>query len=697
MLHRELINPKTYDERYTEALAQIPVYSKEWTNYNMSDPGITILESLAIFETLHQERINEMPVEVKEQLLKMAGFVAQKAHPSRLLLKPIGVTEPYDIPQGQTFLLGNIHYEAIRGIHDEACRVMAVYCESDDNYTQIPLDLIRNSEFDIKVFGDNPKPGDALYIVCDKLPPAGEEIFMYASCDDKNRNPFDAKTMDLFADVVWEVYTANGFIEMESKDSTAAFLVSGEIKLRMPNDEEVAVFDKTPIPGYVIRARLTKADYDRPPHISNFEGFLIEVWQRNTRAFSKASKSGTKIVVRKDLIFDKYVTIFAKEEKGQSYRKYSQAMGEVGNGRYYDVIETDSEVIYSFDKAKYGFGPEKGRDSIRLIAYDEATMRNFQLGKCYGFDNQIVELPFENIAIESFSMILEREIDGELVYDFVRPNHSKDGEFEYSLMARDGKVCIIDAGDYIGANMFVGACATNDGENGRVRAGNFFKAPGLPASIKFMNPVASTGGNSKESIDSVCKRFVEDIETPFATITEEDYEYLIKNAPGLCIRKVKAYRDESHNQVLIAVLPFSEEKRSKLSEDYRRIISKIIEKRRLLCTKVFLVNPKYSPINVSATVYIKPQYEDKTEEIKKVIAEKIDYVNSDKQFGAPLLHQELFKEIEKLPYVSYLYDLKFAPVKGTHCKVEDQDIYPEYNGLIVPGIINVEVISHYGE
>ena len=247
MLHRELINPKTYEERFAEAIAQIPVYSQEWTNYNISDPGITILESLAIFETLHQERINEMPIEVRERLLKMAGFTAKKANPSRLLLKAIGANEPYDIPQGQKFLLGNINYEAIRGIHDEACKIIAMFSSIDDNFSEIPIELIRQSELDIKVFGDNPKTGDSLYIVCDKLPLPGEDIFMYASCNEKNRNPFVARNMDLFADIVWEVYTTNGFVQIESKDNTAAFLMSGEIKLKMPSEIETAVFEETPV------------------------------------------------------------------------------------------------------------------------------------------------------------------------------------------------------------------------------------------------------------------------------------------------------------------------------------------------------------------------------------------------------------------------------------------------------------------
>ena len=46
MLRIEEIRPKSYEERMTEAIAQIPLYSDEWTNFNVSGPGITILENL---------------------------------------------------------------------------------------------------------------------------------------------------------------------------------------------------------------------------------------------------------------------------------------------------------------------------------------------------------------------------------------------------------------------------------------------------------------------------------------------------------------------------------------------------------------------------------------------------------------------------------------------------------------------------
>ena len=52
MLSSINLNDKDYDQFMAEAIAQIPLYSREWTNLNASEPGITILENLSAFSAL---------------------------------------------------------------------------------------------------------------------------------------------------------------------------------------------------------------------------------------------------------------------------------------------------------------------------------------------------------------------------------------------------------------------------------------------------------------------------------------------------------------------------------------------------------------------------------------------------------------------------------------------------------------------
>ena len=78
MLGSVNLNDKTYEELLSEAIAQIPLYSKEWTNFNVSDPGITILQNLTAFGLLQQESINNVPDGVKRKLLKLNYWLLLK-------------------------------------------------------------------------------------------------------------------------------------------------------------------------------------------------------------------------------------------------------------------------------------------------------------------------------------------------------------------------------------------------------------------------------------------------------------------------------------------------------------------------------------------------------------------------------------------------------------------------------------------
>ena len=78
MLNSLNLSDKTYEELLAEAVAQIPLYSAEWTNFNVSDPGITLLQNLTAFQLLQQEAINDVPEETRRKLLKLVGYTARE-------------------------------------------------------------------------------------------------------------------------------------------------------------------------------------------------------------------------------------------------------------------------------------------------------------------------------------------------------------------------------------------------------------------------------------------------------------------------------------------------------------------------------------------------------------------------------------------------------------------------------------------
>ena len=76
---------------------------------------------------------------------------------------------------------------------------------------------------------------------------------------------------------------------------------------------------------------------------------------------------------------------------------------------------------------------------------------------------------------------------------------------------------------------------------------------------------------------------------PTTAVTAQDYEEIVKAVPGLCIRQVKAVRDEAENSVSIAVQPFSEEPYPALSPVYEEQILHWLEHRRLVSVRLRLL------------------------------------------------------------------------------------------------------------
>ena len=151
--------------------------------------------------------------------------------------------------------------------------------------------------------------------------------------------------------------------------------------------------------------------------------------------------------------------------------------------------------------------------------------------------------------------------------------------------------------------------------------------------------------------------------------------------------------DENKNLVSIAVKPGTDDEFPRLPELYQTIIKKRLEQRRLLTTRIELVQPVYTQVNVTGTVYVKLHYDNAAEEIENTVKGCIDYLNSNKNFGDRLHFDEVFHAIEMLECVEFVYDLSIRPKSTTAAKMEDADILPAYNCLLYPGQIRIETVT----
>src|SRR5215218_10079852 len=65
------LDNRNYQELLDEALARIPVHNPEWTNFNRSDPGVTLLELFAFLVEALGYRANQIPERNRAKFLSL--------------------------------------------------------------------------------------------------------------------------------------------------------------------------------------------------------------------------------------------------------------------------------------------------------------------------------------------------------------------------------------------------------------------------------------------------------------------------------------------------------------------------------------------------------------------------------------------------------------------------------------------------
>ncbi|MDR1070693.1 MAG: hypothetical protein LBL37_07945, partial [Gracilibacteraceae bacterium] len=332
MLETIDLNDKTYAELLEEAIAQIPLYSGEWTNFNVSDPGVTILQNLTSFNYLQQTAINTVTDAARQKLLALLGFRPRQVRPAEVLALPLGA-DPIRLTPCRKFSANGVVFEAVT---EETCRpwgLAAVYLENGGAYTDVTSLLDRSANFSsVPVFGAPPRAGAAFVCVLAARPDLSRPLLLYAGTPETGRNPFAAGDPP-FALIEWELYTADGWQPLAATDHTHGFLVGGAVELG-PAVPEPAVLEQTPVRGHALRCRLVSHEYDLTPRLRTLTVNLTRLTQRDTRVALRALPGGQSVTLRLDPFYA-CVSVYGRADDSAPYRLYQNRTAE--RGRYYEA------------------------------------------------------------------------------------------------------------------------------------------------------------------------------------------------------------------------------------------------------------------------------------------------------------------------------------------------------------------------
>src|SRR5689334_21363297 len=73
------VDNRRYDDLLDEAVRRIPVHNPEWTNFNRSDPGITLLELFAFLSESLAYRADQIPERNRRRFLSLLGVPLGRA------------------------------------------------------------------------------------------------------------------------------------------------------------------------------------------------------------------------------------------------------------------------------------------------------------------------------------------------------------------------------------------------------------------------------------------------------------------------------------------------------------------------------------------------------------------------------------------------------------------------------------------
>ena len=235
MLNSINLDDKSYEDILAEAISQVPLYSDEWTNFNHSDPGVTVLQNFSAFALLQQTSINEITEPIRRNLLRLLGFEAGRDKPARAYVA-CTASERISLPAHWKCRVGSLCFETEAPAVVEPWAVSACYTKKPGGeYRDVSYLLGRAIPVDVAVFGRRPERGRTVCCALSGRPePGSESVFWVQAAKTAGRSPFSAEFPVRFAELKWQCFTASGWVDMEAQDETGGFLQSGAVRLTFP-------------------------------------------------------------------------------------------------------------------------------------------------------------------------------------------------------------------------------------------------------------------------------------------------------------------------------------------------------------------------------------------------------------------------------------------------------------------------------
>lgn len=276
------LDDRKFQDIVDEAKRLIPRYCPEWTNHNLSDPGVALIELFAWMSEMILFRLNQVPDRLYTKFLDLVGiepFPPSVARADVTFWLSAVLDHPVVVPAGtEVATSGQVAgedavvfstSETLSISPPELLGAKTAVAGNDELLVDVWDDL-RFAGSDVTCFTSDPiRPGDAVYFGFESsLAGNALRLAISATIEGIGVDPNDAP-------ISWEVWSGESWLRAQvTSDTTGGLNRDGQILLMVPRAMEPLTLGGTR--AFWLRARLIapregQATYQSSPRISSLQ------------------------------------------------------------------------------------------------------------------------------------------------------------------------------------------------------------------------------------------------------------------------------------------------------------------------------------------------------------------------------------------------------------------------------------------
>lgn len=660
------LDDKTFAQLIEDAKKQIPRYAPEWTDFNVHDLGITMLELLSWLAESQRYYLDQVRDDHIRKYLKLLGTAPAPSKPARAEItfvldtdpelavysaeQPVEeadvaeasvppdyarlYAEPVLVPQGTPLIAGDIRFVTEQELHVTSAALVSIVTLAGSSIID-QTESAGHEGLSFKAFGDKAEAGSSLYLGFDRPIKPGTPIPVAFRLFDDYPVPIaeqeEGESFEVIPPVLleWEYLNeSEDWSKLEvASDDTGMLMRSGQIQFIAPQDIGVKrLFPTAAADCCWFRCTVKSEGYELVPRIDSIMLHTVPI-------------------VQLDYVANEYVG----RSNGLSNQSFEvkNAGGIVSDPLMkVEVFETGTDGSYSWT----GWKEWTRRDDLDASGPDDSH---------YVFDPSSGTIRF-----------------GDGLYGKVPPaatEHSSIRISYYRTMGRQGNVSADSIDQF----------ADHAGE--------------LASKLNVLQLMPASGGANAERVEDAVARAVKELRRLTRAVTDDDYEQLACKTPGLRVARAKALWS-GDNAVTVVVVPYSDKPNPRPSAGFLDTVSRFLNRHRLLTTRVVVKAPQYVKVQANVLVTINSGHDGDTvaAAVSSELSRYLHPLEGGSQgtgwpFGRTVYLSELYALIDKVNGVDSVQRLQLFNMEGGG-RIDDQgNFVMDSNALVYSDVHRVEV------